>query len=64
MPFVPSMALPLDRRRNIGAKCKQLIDAGRLHFVRRNGFDSAHATSYVERGVTGENCMLLGKSNV
>ena len=62
MPFIPSMAVPLDRRRSIGAKCKQLIDTGRLKFLRSNGFRSAYATSYVGKGVTGENCMLVGSS--
>ena len=64
VPFIPSMTLPLDRRRRIGTKCKQLIDAGRLHFLRSSGFASARSTSYVGKGVTGENCMLLGTNDL
>ena len=60
VPFIPSMTIPLDRRRRIGTMCKQLIDVGRLQFLRNHGFGSAYATSYVEKGVTGENCMLIG----
>lgn len=60
MPFHPSMTLPLDRRRSIGTKCKQLIDAGRLHFMRSHGFPDTHVTSYVDGDVTGENKMLIG----
>ena len=52
--------MPLDRRRRLGAMCKQLIDAGRLHFLGRNGFPAARAVSYVDQDVTGENRMLIG----
>ena len=52
--------MPLNRRRRLGAMCKQLIDAGRLHFLERNGFPAVHAVSYVDPNVTGENCMLIG----
>ena len=59
--FNPSMTLPLERRRSIGTKCKQLIDAGRLHFLQSTGFEGVLATSYVAQGMTGENCMLIGR---
>lgn len=61
LPFHPSMSLPLDRRRSIGAMCKQLIDAGRLHFLQRHGFPTSHAVAYVDGSVTGENRMLIGR---
>ena len=59
-PFHPSRSMPLDRRRRLGAMCKQLIDAGRLQFLERHGFPTARAVSYVDQSVTGENSMLIG----
>ena len=60
LPFHPSRNMPLDRRRRLGAMCKQLIDAGRLHFLERHGFPAARTVPYVDENVTGENRMLIG----
>ena len=50
----------MDRRRRLGVMCKQLIDAGRLHFLERHGFPAARSVAYVDQDVTGENRMLIG----
>ena len=60
VPFHPSRSMPLDRRRRLGIMCKQLIDAGRLHFLERHGFPAARSVLYVDKDVTGENRMLIG----
>ncbi len=57
--FEPSMSLPRERRQVIGAQCKRLIDAGRRHYLRENGFSNADAVQYVDGKVSGENWLLL-----
>ena len=40
-------------------RCKQLVDAGRLEWLRRRGY-KASGVRYVAREVTPENHLLLG----
>ncbi|XP_019711416.1 tRNA:m(4)X modification enzyme TRM13 homolog isoform X3 [Hippocampus comes] len=47
---------PSERER-IGRRCKLLLDAGRVEFLRAEGFD-ARLTRYVGAGVTPENVLL------
>ncbi|PNH01156.1 hypothetical protein TSOC_012968, partial [Tetrabaena socialis] len=58
MPYDPTSRLPRARRMAVGAMCKQLLDAGRLDWL-RSRFRSAELVSYVGPEVTGENRLLL-----
>ncbi|XP_050925482.1 tRNA:m(4)X modification enzyme TRM13 homolog [Lates calcarifer] len=49
--------LSAGEREQVGRLCKQLIDSGRLHFLRTKGFDSK-LTQYVDARVTLENVLL------
>ena len=44
-------------REVIGIKCKQLLDAGRVHYLTERGFD-ARVVYYVPRSLTLENVAL------
>ena len=52
------------RQKEIGALCKRLIDAGRLHFLTSTAFPLAESVLYVDGSVTGENRLLLGRCDV
>merc|ERR1712078_789655 len=52
-------SIPLERRVETGRRCKQLVDAGRLEWLRRRGY-KASGVRYVAREVTPENHLLLG----
>lgn len=54
----PQWALPRERRVAIGQRCKRLIDAARLRWLRRQGFQ-ASLVKYVPSGVSGENRLLV-----
>ncbi|GIL88710.1 hypothetical protein Vretimale_17287 [Volvox reticuliferus] len=56
--FDPVFRLPRALRMAVGQKCKQLIDAGRLDWLRQR-FRSAELVSYIGPEVTGENRLLL-----
>lgn len=58
-PWRPQAALPRDRKIAIGGRCKRLIDAARLRWLRRQGFASAGLVQYVAPAVSGENRLLL-----
>ncbi|XP_049587011.1 tRNA:m(4)X modification enzyme TRM13 homolog isoform X1 [Syngnathus scovelli] len=53
---VPGWLSPAERER-IGRRCKHLLDAGRMEFLRRRGF-CGRLTRYVETQVTPENVLL------
>jgi len=57
--FEPSMSLSRERRQTIGAKCKRLIDAGRMQFLAESGFSNAQTIQYVAQELSGENWLLL-----
>lgn len=57
-PFDPVLQLPRAMRMVIGQKCKQLIDVGRLDWLRL-WFGSAELVHYIGSEVTGENRLLL-----
>ena len=59
-PMQLGAGLSRARRKDIGMKCKRLIDAGRLHFLTSTAFPSAESVLYVDESVTGENRLLLG----
>jgi tRNA:m4X modification enzyme len=52
-------SIPLERRVETGRRCKQLLDAGRLEWLRRRGY-KASGVRYVTREVTPENYLLVG----
>ena len=54
----PQWALPRERKIAVGQRCKRLIDACRLAWLRRQGF-SASLLKYVPSSVSGENRLLL-----
>ncbi|KXZ52615.1 hypothetical protein GPECTOR_9g660 [Gonium pectorale] len=56
--FDPAALLPRSRRMAVGQICKQVIDAGRLDWL-RSRFRSAELVSYIGPEVTGENRLLL-----
>lgn len=60
--FEPSMSLSRKRRQTIGAKCKRLIDAGRMHFLAESGFSNAQTIQYVTQELSGENWLLLAST--
>ncbi|XP_033932928.1 tRNA:m(4)X modification enzyme TRM13 homolog isoform X2 [Pseudochaenichthys georgianus] len=49
--------LSVEEREQVGRLCKQLIDAGRIHFLQERGFNSK-LTRYVSSQVTLENVLL------
>ncbi|KAJ4943559.1 hypothetical protein JOQ06_006059 [Pogonophryne albipinna] len=49
--------LSVKEREQVGRLCKQLIDAGRIHFLQERGFNSK-LTRYVSSQVTLENVLL------
>ena len=51
-------SLSLQRKVDTGRQCKQLLDAGRLEWLRRRGF-SVKGVRYVDPEVTPENFLLL-----
>lgn len=53
------MSYPLEYRQEVGRKCKQLIDAGRLDFLRSGSWASAQSVLYVDPTVSGENRLLM-----
>lgn len=58
--------LDLDRvkREEIGQRCKQLIDFGRLMFVKEKlGMDDSRLLFYVDKKYTLENVALFCKKN-
>lgn len=54
----PQWALPRERKIAVGQRCKRLIDAARLRWLRRQGFE-ASIVKYVPSNVSGENRLLL-----
>ncbi|KAL4421463.1 hypothetical protein ABPG75_010754 [Micractinium tetrahymenae] len=58
-PWRPQAALPRARKIAIGGRCKRLIDAARLRWLRRQGFAGAGLVQYVAPSVSGENRLLL-----
>lgn len=58
-PWRPQSALLRARKIAIGGRCKRLIDAARLRWLRRQGFASAGLVQYVAPSVSGENRLLL-----
>ena len=54
----PQAALPRARKIAVGQQCKRLIDAARLRWLRRQGFDAA-LLKYVPSSVSGENRLLV-----
>lgn len=51
-------SLTLQRKVDVGRHCKQLLDAGRLEWLRRRGF-SIKGVRYVDPEITPENFLLL-----
>ena len=47
-----------EEREEVGFKCKKLIDMGRVHYLRENGF-SAQLVAYTDLSLTLENVVLL-----
>ena len=56
-----SWNLSPEEREEVGRMCKQLIDHGRLLFLREHGFQT-ELQSFVEKQCTLENCSLLAWS--
>jgi hypothetical protein len=54
----PQWSLPREQRVAAGQRCKRLIDAARLRWLRAQGFDVA-LVKYVPSSVSGENRLLL-----
>ncbi|KAI4792592.1 hypothetical protein KUCAC02_033290, partial [Chaenocephalus aceratus] len=52
--------LSVEEREQVGRLCKQLIDAGRIHFLQERGFNSK-LTRYVSSQVTLENVLLTAR---
>eukprot|EP00850_Spirogloea_muscicola_P013617 SM000093S24428 [mRNA] locus=s93:361603:365424:+ [translate_table: standard] len=50
--------IPQDRRLSIGRACKQLIDTGRLQFLRNHGL-AADIVAYIPTAISPENRLLL-----
>ena len=50
-------SLTAEQREAIGVQCKQLIDFGRVQYLKQHGFD-ASLIYYVARSVTLENMAL------
>lgn len=57
----PQAALPREEKMAVGRRCKRLIDAARLRWLRRQGFTAA-LVRYVPSAVSGENRLLLAVS--
>ncbi|KAG2451847.1 hypothetical protein HYH02_003623 [Chlamydomonas schloesseri] len=57
-PFDPATRLPRARRMAVGQMCKQLIDRGRLEWL-RDKYARAELVCYIGPEVTGENRLLL-----
>lgn len=54
----PQRALTREQKIAVGRRCKRLIDAARLRWLRRQGFE-ASLVKYVPSEVSGENRLLL-----
>lgn len=54
----PQADLPRERKIAVGQLCKRLIDAARLRWLRRQGFE-ASLLKYVPSSVSGENRLLV-----
>lgn len=54
----PQADLPRERKIAVGQLCKRLIDAARLRWLRRQGFEAA-LVKYVPSSVSGENRLLV-----
>lgn len=48
------------QREEIGYMCKNIIDEGRIHYLKQLGFD-ASLKYYIDKSVTLENCCLIAK---
>lgn len=57
----PQAHLPRQQKVAVGTRCKQLIDAARLHWLRNQGFE-ATLLQYVPAAVSGENRLLLAST--
>ena len=57
-PWRPQADLPRERKIAVGQLCKRLIDAARLRWLRRQGFE-ASLVKYVPSSVSGENRLLV-----
>ena len=61
-PFELGMNISRERRVRYGAMCKRLIDEGRLHYMQGcAGVMQAESVLYVDRAVSGENRLLVGR---
>ena len=54
----PQADLPRERKIAVGQLCKRLIDAARLRWLQRQGFEAA-LVKYVPSNVSGENRLLV-----
>lgn len=54
------LKLSSDDKKNIGLKCKRLIDYGRMQYLKKHGYQS-ELFYYVDSGVTLEDVVLLAK---
>ncbi|XP_029642022.1 tRNA:m(4)X modification enzyme TRM13 homolog [Octopus sinensis] len=53
--------IPIEQRESIGQKCKQLIDYGRLLYLKEKNLD-VEMKEYIDATMTPENIVLLAKS--
>ncbi|RKO97721.1 hypothetical protein CXG81DRAFT_10827 [Caulochytrium protostelioides] len=51
--------LPFEERELLGLKAKQLLNAGRVHYLKKAGWSSVKLVSYVDRSTTLENRALI-----
>lgn len=53
--------IPATERAAFGFMCKEIVDTGRLHWLKENGFD-AQLVSYVPLSISPENHLLVAKN--
>ncbi|XP_078149300.1 methyltransferase isoform X1 [Carex rostrata] len=53
--------IPATERAAFGFMCKEIVDTGRLHWLKENGFD-AQLVSYVPPSISPENHLLVAKA--
>lgn len=61
--LLPYLLLPRERRMAVGQKCKELLDLGRWHWLRRV-CPGAQLVEYIEPEVSGENRLLVAAAAV
>jgi hypothetical protein len=57
------LGLDIDSREALGRLCKDIIDVGRLDYLKSVGFKVTTACRYIDERVTPENLVLLASSS-